>query len=82
LFNEGVTTGTKILSVNGRAYSDDGLKGAITAAKGGRTPIELVVQKGEIYRTIRLPYHGGLRYPVLERVGSGRSGLDVLLAPL
>jgi predicted metalloprotease with PDZ domain len=82
LFNEGVTTGTKILSVNGRAYSDDALKGAITAAKGGRTPIELIVQKGEIYRTIRLPYHQGLRYPVLERVGTGPSTLDTLLAPL
>jgi predicted metalloprotease with PDZ domain len=82
LFNEGVTTGTKILSVNGRAYSDDGLKGAITAAKGGRTPVELVVQKGDLIRTIRLPYYQGLRYPVLERVGSGPSSLDALLAPL
>ncbi|MDP9414966.1 MAG: peptidase M61 [Pseudomonadota bacterium] len=81
LFNEGVTTGTKILAVNGRAYSADDLKGAITAAKGGKTPIQFLLKKGPLYRTIALPYHGGLRYPVLEKVGTGPSSLDALLAP-
>ena len=69
------------MAVNGRAYSNDDLKGAITAAKGGKTPIKLLVKKGSLYRTIDLPYYGGLRYPVLEKVGTGRSGLDALLAP-
>jgi predicted metalloprotease with PDZ domain len=82
LFNEGVTTGTKILAVNGRAYSADEIKGAITGAKGGKTPIRLIVKKGDRYRTIDLPYYGGLRYPVLEKVGTGPSYLDTLLAPL
>jgi predicted metalloprotease with PDZ domain len=82
LFNEGVTTGTKILAVNGRAYSNDDFKSAITAAKGGRTPIELTLKKGPLYQTVRLPYYGGLRYPVLEKVGTGSSTLDALLAPL
>jgi predicted metalloprotease with PDZ domain len=82
LFNEGVTTGTKILAVNGRAFSNDDFKNAITAAKGGKTPIKLLVKKGPLYRTIELPYYGGLRYPVLEKVGSGPSYLDALLAPL
>jgi predicted metalloprotease with PDZ domain len=82
LFNEGVTTGTKILAVNGRAYSADDLKGAITAAKGGKTPIRLIVKKGPLFQTIDLPYHGGLRYPVLEKVATGPSSLDALLAPL
>jgi predicted metalloprotease with PDZ domain len=82
LFNEGVTTGTKILAVNGRAFSNDDLKGAIAAAKGGKTPIKLLVKKGSLYRTIELPYYGGLRYPVLEKTGTGPSNLDALLAPL
>ena len=80
LFKEGVTSGTKIVAVNGRAYANDDLKGAITAAKGGKTPIQLLVKKGPLYRTIALPYYGGLRYPVLEKVGTGPSGLDALLA--
>jgi predicted metalloprotease with PDZ domain len=82
LFNEGITTGWKLLAVNGRAYSADDLKGAITAAKASKRPIQLQLQKGSYYRTINLPYYGGLRYPVLERVGRGPSSLDALLAPL
>jgi predicted metalloprotease with PDZ domain len=81
LFDQGVTTGTQIVAVNGRAYAADDLKGAITAAKGGKDPIRLMVKKGSRYSTIDLGYHDGLRYPVLEKVGSGRSGLDALLAP-
>ncbi len=82
LFNEGVTSGTRIVAINGRAYSNDDLKGAITAAKGGKTPIQLLVKKGDLYRTIAVPYYQGLRYPVLEKVGTGPSTLDALLAPL
>jgi len=82
LFNEGVTVGTKILAIDGRQYSDDDFKAAIAAAKGGRAPIRLLTRKGDRYRSIDLDYHGGLRYPVLERMGTGPSTLDALLRPL
>lgn len=81
LFNAGVPVGAKLLAVNGRTYSDDELKQAITAAKGGKEPIKLLVKQGDVYRTVDLDYHDGLRYPVLEKVGSGPSTLDALLAP-
>jgi predicted metalloprotease with PDZ domain len=45
LFNEGVTTGWKLLAVNGRAYSADNLRGAITAAKTSRRPIQLQLRR-------------------------------------
>ena len=82
MFNEGVTTGTQIVAINGRAYSNDDLKWAITAAKGRKEPIRLLVKKGDLYRTVDLDYHDGLRYPALEKVGAGASSLDALLAPL
>ncbi len=82
LFNEGVTTGTKILAIDGRSYSNDDFKRAITNAKGTREPIRLLVKKGDAYRTVELDYHDGLRYPVLERIGRGPGRLDALLAPL
>jgi predicted metalloprotease with PDZ domain len=82
LFNEGVTSGTQIVAINGRSYSNDDLKGAIAAAKGRKEPIRLLVKKGDLYRTINLDYHDGLRYPALEKVGTGASSLDALLAPL
>lgn len=82
LFNEGVTVGTTILAVNGEEFSNDALKGAIKAAKGKADPITLLVKNGDRYRTVSLNYHDGLRYPVLEKVGKGRSYLDDLLTPL
>jgi predicted metalloprotease with PDZ domain len=82
LFNQGVTKGAQIVAVNGRAYSSDDLKGAITAAKGRQEPIRLLIKKGALYRTVDLDYHDGLRYPTLEKVGAGPSSLDALLAPL
>jgi predicted metalloprotease with PDZ domain len=82
LFNQGVTTGAQILAINGRGYSDDDFKGAITAAKDSEEPIELLVKDGELYRTVELDYHDGLRYPRLVKVGDGPSTLDALLAPL
>jgi predicted metalloprotease with PDZ domain len=82
LFNEGVTSGTTILAVNGRQYSNDLLRRAITTAKGTREPIRLLLKRGDSYREVALDYHDGLRYPDLERVGTGPSRLDALLTPL
>ncbi len=82
LFNAGVTTGTKIIAIDGRSYSNDDFKRAITNAKGSREPIRLLVKKGDDYRTVEIDYHDGLRYPVLEKVGRGPARLDALLAPL
>jgi hypothetical protein len=44
-------------------------------------PLSLLVKTGDIFRTIALNYDGGLRYPKLEKTGSGPSSLDTLLAP-
>jgi predicted metalloprotease with PDZ domain len=82
LFNEGVTVGSQVVAVNGRAFTADGLKNAIRDARGGHDPIHLLIKRGDEYRDVALRYFDGLRYPVLERVGSGPSGLDALLSPL
>ncbi len=80
-FDAGLTVGTTIVSVNGITYSEDKLKAAITAAKDSTTPIQLWVKNGERYRQVALDWHGGLRYPRLEKIGSGEAGLDRLLSP-
>ena len=82
LFDAGVTVGSTLVAVNGRQYSHDLLRQAITAARGTREPIRLLVKRGDLYSEVAVDYHDGLRYPVLERVGSGASSLDALLAPL
>ncbi len=79
-FNAGLTVGSQIVAVNGRTFKPDMLKQAIRNAISGTSP-ELLIKDGEAYRTIKLDWHGGLRYPRLEKVGSGRGTLDALLAP-
>ena len=64
----GLTSGTQIIAVNNIAYSDERIKETITAAKKSREPIELLVKNGDVFRTVRFDYAGGLRYPKLERV--------------
>jgi predicted metalloprotease with PDZ domain len=80
-FQAGLTVGPSVLAVNGRAFSADSLKQAIRDA-GEATPIELVVKNGSEVRTVLLHYHGGLRYPHLERLEGRRARLDEILAPL
>ncbi|MCA1661819.1 MAG: hypothetical protein LC648_06535 [Novosphingobium sp.] len=76
-FNAGIVNGAKIVAVNGETYTTDRLKAAIAAKR----PVELIVQRGERMLTVPIDYRGGLRWPWLEKVGSGEGGLDRLLAP-
>jgi predicted metalloprotease with PDZ domain len=80
-FNAGIVNGAKVVAVNGTAYSSDTIGEAITAAKGATTPIALLVKRGDRFDTVTIDYHGGLRYPWLERSGTVEQGLDRLLAP-
>jgi predicted metalloprotease with PDZ domain len=82
MFNAGATAGATIVAVNGRQYSNDIFRRAIREARGGRDLIRLLIKRGERYNEVAIDYHDGLRYPALERVGTGPSGLDALLAPL
>ncbi len=80
-FQAGLTVGTRIVAVDGRSYDKDLLLATITAARGGTAPIRLLVRQNDQYRTVDLKWNDGLRYPHLEKVGKGESGLDKLLAP-
>jgi hypothetical protein len=68
--------------VNGRNFSGDAIKDAIKAAAGNGPAPQLLVHDGDVYKTVTLDWHGGLRYPRLEKVGKGPGTLDALLAPL
>ncbi|WP_287460371.1 peptidase M61 [Sphingomonas sp.] len=79
-FRAGLTIGVTITAVNNESYTPERLKAAIAAAKGGAA-VSLLVKKGDEYRTVALDWHDGLRYPRLEKIGTGEGGLDRLLAP-
>jgi predicted metalloprotease with PDZ domain len=80
-FNAGVTAGSQIIAVNGTDYDADGLKDAIKDASKSPAPIELLIKRGDQYRTIAVNYHGGLRYPHLERIPNTPALLDDVLRP-
>jgi predicted metalloprotease with PDZ domain len=80
-FKAGLTEGAQILAVNGTAYNAELLKDAITAAKGTKDPIELIVKTGDRFWVAHLDYHLGLRYPHLQRVAAVPARLDDIIAP-
>jgi predicted metalloprotease with PDZ domain len=77
----GIGPGMKILAVNGRAYAPDVLKAAIHDAKDSGPAVELIVLNTGYYKVIKLDYHDGERYPLLERVSSVPDRLDDILKP-
>jgi len=79
-FKAGLAVGTQIVAVNGEAYDADGLKEAIKTAAKGATAIQLLVKTDNLYRTVAIDYHGGLRYPHLTPSGPGAKSLDDILA--
>jgi predicted metalloprotease with PDZ domain len=80
-FDAGLTIGATIVSVGGMGYSEDRLKAAIAAAKLAKQPVQIWMKNGERYRQVALDWQGGLRYPRLEKIGQGETGLDRLLSP-
>jgi predicted metalloprotease with PDZ domain len=63
----GIGPGMRIVAVNGRHFSAEVLHEAIKAAKGTTEPIELLVENTDYYKTFKLNYHEGEKYPRLVR---------------
>ena len=63
----GVGPGMKLLGVNGRRWTQELLRAAIKETKTNSGPLELLIENGDTFKTCRLDYHDGERYPYLER---------------
>jgi predicted metalloprotease with PDZ domain len=80
-FFAGLTSGSRIIAVKGRAYDSDELKTAIADDRDGSQPVQLIVQEGSYYRVVQIDYRGGLRYPHLERIPGTVDRLSPILSP-
>jgi predicted metalloprotease with PDZ domain len=80
-FQAGLAPGSRIIAVDDVAFDVDRFKTLIKAAEHESVPITLIVRQGERFRTVRLDYHGGLRYPHLERDPNRSDLLQAILAP-
>ncbi|MBA4191452.1 MAG: peptidase M61, partial [Planctomycetaceae bacterium] len=76
----GLAPGMKVIGVNGKKFSPNRLRDAI-ADSVTRKSVELLVEDGEDFRTIAVPYADGLRYLELERVASKPDVLGDILKP-
>jgi predicted metalloprotease with PDZ domain len=80
-FEAGLTAGTMIIAVNGREYRPERLREALAIAHSAHTPIELIVKNLDRYRTVRIPYYDGAKYPRLERVEKTADRLSEITKP-
>ena len=76
-----LTIGQTIVAVDGKTFSGEAIKAAVTAAKGGNQAIRMTIKRDDTVREVPVHYHGGLRYPRLVKVGTGEGPLDLLLKP-
>ena len=84
-FKAGITPDMQLQAVNDQKFTIAGLREAVLAAEPSgeksKDPIKLLLKRGDDFLTVSLDYHGGLRYPHLERVESTPDRLDAILAP-
>ena len=76
----GLAPAMKLVAVNGRKVSPERLLLAVAQTVSGGA-LELLVENAETFRSYPVPYHGGLRYPVLERVEGTPDLLEAIYRP-
>jgi predicted metalloprotease with PDZ domain len=76
----GVAPDMKVVAVNGRRFSKDVLRDAVTATRQG-AGLELLLENKEFFRTVRLDWREGRRHPALSRENGLRDHLGEVLAP-
>ncbi|NII12262.1 M61 family metallopeptidase [Oleiagrimonas sp. C23AA] len=81
-FKAGLAPSMTIVAVNGADYSPERLTDAVKAAKDDKASITLLVKSFDQYKTVQIDYHGGLKYPHLERIKGKPDYLSQVLKPL
>ena len=79
-FEAGITPGMKLIAVNGRRYMPDVLRTAIREGKGSQQAIELLIQNDDYFKTYKLDYHDGEKYPLLQR-NQNQDALSDIIRP-
>jgi predicted metalloprotease with PDZ domain len=63
----GIGPGMKLVAVNGRRFSPEVLRDAVKATKSSNTSLELLIENTDYFKTYKIDYHGGEKYPHLVR---------------
>jgi predicted metalloprotease with PDZ domain len=74
--------GMTVVAVNGKEFSPDALRDAVSAAKASKESIQLLVNNEGTLVNYPINYHGGERYPHLVRDDTKHDLLSQTIAPL
>jgi predicted metalloprotease with PDZ domain len=77
----GIGPGMKVVAVNGRRFTAEVLRDALKAGKNSSQPLELLVENTDYYKSYKLDYHGGEKYPHLVRDDSKPDMLSDIIKP-
>jgi predicted metalloprotease with PDZ domain len=78
----GIAPSVKVIAIDNRAYSPTVLHDAMKAATKSAEPMEFLLRDGDVFKTVKVDYHGGEKYPHLERDTSKPDLLSEIIAPL
>jgi len=78
----GIAPASKLIAVNNRQFTATVLREAVQKTATSTEPLELLIKVGEFYEVHRIDYHGGERYPHLERDTANPDLLSAIIAPL
>jgi predicted metalloprotease with PDZ domain len=81
-YDMGIGPGMMVTAVDGKQFSPELLKSAITAAKFDLTPISIMVINGPQFQIDTVNYHGGLRYAHLQREKGKPDYLSQIFQPM
>ena len=78
----GFGPGMQIIAVNGRGFAPLNLRAALQHSAGNGPAMEFIVENTGYYKIIRMDYHGGERYPQMQRVEGTPARMDDILQPM
>lgn len=78
----GIGVLSKVVAVNGRAFTPDILFDALADAAKSHAPIKLLLERTNTYREVSVTYNGGPRYPHLVRIPGTPDRLSAIIKPL
>ena len=78
----GVVGGMRVLAVNGRRFSEDSLRQVLKNSAKEKANLDLLIENGDDFKTYSIDYHGGEKYPNLERDNNRADVLSQIIKPV
>jgi predicted metalloprotease with PDZ domain len=78
----GMAPGMKLMAVDDRKITKETFRSTMKGARSTTVPMELLATNGDIFKTYAVNYHGGERYPNLDRDTSKTDLLGEIIRPI